>query len=95
MVASDVAGPKMPRLGACRDGGEIGRQSKRARRGERQNAGAPPRSSRCHLCARLNLKFDDVVCELVEKWILGRTIELLEASAENEEGSAGGEPAKG
>ena len=57
-----------------------------------------PAQLRDHLaaiCAQLNLKFDDVVCELVEKWILGRTIELLEASAENEQGSAGGEPAKG
>ena len=46
------------------------------------------------ICSRLNLKLDDLVCELTEKWLLGRTIALLEKSAE-EEGSTVDKAAKG
>lgn len=56
-----------------------------------------PASLRDHLaslCARHGMKLDDIVCEQVEKWLLGRTIAILEASGENDEGSTGGVGAK-
>ena len=41
------------------------------------------------ICRRHNLKLDDIVCEQVERWLLGRTIALLEAQAEEGEADAG------
>ena len=46
-----------------------------------------PARLRDHLALHLrrhDLKLDNIICEQVERWLLGRTIALLEASAENE-----------
>jgi hypothetical protein len=42
------------------------------------------------ICARHGLDLGDVICEQVEKWLLGRTIALLEASGEDDESSTSG-----
>jgi hypothetical protein len=44
------------------------------------------------ICERSDLKLDDVVSDQIKRWLLGRTIALLEGSAEDERGSPGGEP---
>lgn len=56
---------------------------------------APLRDHLASICSRHDLKLDDIVCEQVERWLLGKTIALLEASPENEEGPASGGAAKG
>jgi hypothetical protein len=55
----------------------------------------PLRDHLAAICERHDLKLDDIVCEQIERWLLGKTIALLEASAENEEGPAGGGAARG
>ena len=57
-----------------------------------------PTALRDHLatiCTRHDVNLDDIVCKQVEKWLLGQTIALLEASSEDEKGSAGGRSAEG
>jgi hypothetical protein len=44
------------------------------------------------ICERNDLKLDDIVSDQIKRWLLGQTIALLEASGEDQEGSAGGEP---
>jgi hypothetical protein len=44
------------------------------------------------ICERSDLKLDDVVSDQIKRWLLGRTIALLEGSEEDEAGSAGAEP---
>ena len=50
------------------------------------------------ICERHDLKLDDVVCNQIKRWLLGKTIALIEAEAEAEEKSegvpAGGETGK-
>ena len=51
-----------------------------------------PAKLRDHLafvCARNDLKLDDIVREQIERWLLAQTITLLEGSAEDEEGPSG------
>ena len=57
---------------------------------------APLRDHLASICERHDLKLDDVVCSQVKRWLLGRTIALIEAEAEGEdEGApAGGETGK-
>jgi hypothetical protein len=42
------------------------------------------------ICERHDLKLDDVVCNQVERWLLAKTIALMEAEGE-EDAQAGGE----
>ena len=56
---------------------------------------APLRDHLASICARHDLNLDDIICEQVEKWLLGRTIALLEASGENDKSSTSGGGAKG
>ena len=44
------------------------------------------------ICERNDLKLDDVVSDQIKRWLLGRTIALLEESEENEGNSTGAEP---
>jgi hypothetical protein len=50
------------------------------------------------ICERHDLKLDDVVCNQIKRWLLAKTIALIEAEAEAEEKSegvpAGGETGK-
>lgn len=50
------------------------------------------------ICERHDLKLDDVVCNQVKRWLLAKTIALIETEAEEEEKSegapAGGETGK-
>ena len=57
---------------------------------------APLRDHLASICERHDLKLDDVVCNQIKRWLLGRTIALIEAEAEEESESApaGGETGK-
>jgi hypothetical protein len=51
-----------------------------------------PAQLRDHLasiCARHDVELDDIVCQQIEKWLLGQTIAVLEASGENKQSSTG------
>ncbi len=58
---------------------------------------APLRDHLASICERHDLKLDDVVCNQIKRWLLAKTIALIEAEAEEESGSApaGGETGKG
>lgn len=57
---------------------------------------APLRDHLASICERHDLKLDDVVCSQIKRWLLGKTIALIEAEGEEEsEGApAGGETGK-
>ena len=53
---------------------------------------APLRDHLASICERHDLKLDDVVCNQIKRWLLAKTIALIEA--DGEEGSEGA-PARG
>ena len=55
---------------------------------------APLRDHLASICERHDLKLDDVVCSQIKRWLLAKTIALIEAEAESEDAPAGGETGK-
>jgi hypothetical protein len=47
------------------------------------------------ICARSDVKLDDIVCEQIERWLLRQTITRLEAPEEDKAGSTGGGASEG
>ena len=45
---------------------------------------APLRDHLASICERHDLKLDDVVCNQIKRWLLAKTIALIEAEAEEE-----------
>jgi hypothetical protein len=57
-----------------------------------------PAKLRDHLasiCARNDVKLDDIVSEQIKRWLLGQTIALIEGSAEEEKEPTAGRPPEG
>lgn len=47
------------------------------------------------ICSRGDVKLDDIVCEQIERWLLGQTITRLEAQEDDKDNSSGGAVGEG